>query len=212
MTRHRARPSFTVEIKRNRSTPLTPLADSEDPSREPPRRPAARGLWEGTGLFEEAAAATQSGRFDPPAPAAAPEPAPAPRAAAAAAPAKRILPSLIAPPEPPAPEPVEPEPDLRPAPRRRSGAEASERRAARGRPAAARPAFVWPEDWPDEVPVAAPAPATPVAAPASAPPPPPEASDPLEAADARGRPKRRLADADLRVGQRWKRRLPRVCW
>ena len=117
MTRHRARPSFTVEIKRSRTSPLIAPADSERPqserpankppasapASEPERRPSAgRNLWAGTGLLEEAAAATQSGRFDPPelpvfAPKS-PTPKHSARAAPATAPAKRVLPSLIAPP------------------------------------------------------------------------------------------------------------------
>ncbi|KMO37164.1 hypothetical protein VQ03_19615, partial [Methylobacterium tarhaniae] len=96
MTRHRAKPSFTVEIKRSRTTPLTDSErpQSERPASKPPaglskppaglskppagltkapaaeaeQRPASpgRSLWAGTGLLEEAAAAAQSGRFDPP--------------------------------------------------------------------------------------------------------------------------------------------------
>ncbi|MBK3425063.1 hypothetical protein HPY25_24605, partial [Methylobacterium sp. IIF4SW-B5] len=152
MTRHRARPSFTVEIKRSRTSPLIATPDSERPQSErpaskppaspaatgePERRPAApgRNLWAGTGLFEEAAAATQSGRFDPPeAPAFAKDsslkspaakdssardalardvfskPSPAAASDPRNAGAKRVLPSLIAPPEP------EPEPEAAPEP------------------------------------------------------------------------------------------------
>ncbi|MFH6786506.1 MULTISPECIES: hypothetical protein [Methylobacterium] len=274
MTRHRARPSFTVEIKRSRTSPLI---DSERPQSErpvgkppvgkpavslaapaepePKPKPASpgRNLWAGTGLFEEAAAATQSGRFDPPElsvfsrnsagknsdgkPPAGKVPADkaaekspldktaeqvfaAPAQRADAAPAKRVLPSLIAPPEPePEPEAApEPEPKL-PRVRRYRAAEPAPRRAA-----GPRPAFVWPEDWPDEAPIQTPAPvAVPVAprieskiqVPTSqapkmqAPDAAPQGSD---AGEIRLRTKRRAGDEDLRIGQRWKRRLPRVCW
>ncbi|TGD97996.1 hypothetical protein [Methylobacterium nonmethylotrophicum] len=259
MTRHRARPSFTVEIKRSRTSPLTAPADSERPQSErlttapsgnapsakaalvkpsaakllankpapagrpaamdePERRPSGRDLWAGTGLLEEAAAATQSGRFDPPEASVFAKPAAADPAAAKAqaAPAKRVLPSLIAPPEPepePAPAP-EPEPKL-PRVRRYRAAEPAPRRAG------PRPAFVWPEDWPDEDPIQAPAPiALPAAHKIKAPTiqvpkiqaPRVEAAQAPDAGEIRARAKRRTADEDLRVGQRWKRRLPRVCW
>ncbi|TNC12421.1 hypothetical protein FF100_16520 [Methylobacterium terricola] len=307
MTRHRARPSFTVEIKRSRTSPLI---DSERPQSEPPvgkpsagkipagkpvaslaapvdpeRKPASpgRNLWAGTGLFEEAAAATQSGRFDSPElsvfsknPAGqiasgksaagksplsksppgksvpgkssadrTPEKSPFDKTvdqvfaapAQQAAPAKRVLPSLIAPPEPePEPE-AAPEPEAKlPRVRRYRAAEPAPRRAA-----GPRPAFVWPEDWPDEAPIQTPAPiavpAVPridskiqvpkaqasqvqvpqvqlprVQAPTSQGPdaaPGPQGSD---AGEIRLRPKRRAGEEDLRIGQRWKRRLPRVCW
>ncbi|AWN49313.1 hypothetical protein DK419_25630 [Methylobacterium terrae] len=276
MTRHRARPSFTVEIKRSRTSPLI---DSERPQgerpavkpaaslavpAEPERKPAApgRNLWAGTGLFEEAAAATQSGRFDPPdlsvfaktpvKPSAkiSAKPsadrsaekshldkaadevfaAPAQRASAKATsakavPAKRVLPSLIAPPEPePEPE-AAPEPEAKlPRVRRYRTAEPAPRRTA-----GPRPAFVWPEDWPDEAPIQAPAPITVPAAPRieskiqvpdrqlpdrqvphrQTPEAAPQAA---EAGEIRPRAKRRPGDEDLRIGQRWKRRLPRVCW
>jgi hypothetical protein len=234
MTRHRARPSFTVEIKRSRTSPLIAPADSERPqserpankppasapASEPERRPSAgRNLWAGTGLLEEAAAATQSGRFDPPelpvfAPKS-PTPKHSARAAPATAPAKRVLPSLIAPPEP-EPEPIaapEPEPKL-PRVRRYRTSEGAERPR---RAAGPRPAFVWPEDWPDEAPIQTPAPITLPAAPKIQAPklqaPLPEAAQPApEAGEIRPRPKRRAGDEDLRIGQRWKRRLPRVCW
>ncbi|KMO11347.1 hypothetical protein [Methylobacterium platani] len=262
MTRHRARPSFTVEIKRSRTSPLTeserpqserpvgkplagkvPAASLAAPA-EPERKTASpgRNLWAGTGLFEEAAAATQSGRFDPPEPpvfakvpdAKAPEArafeakgletkAPADRSLAdrtfgAAAPAKRVLPSLIAPPEPePEPEVApEPEPKL-PRVRRYRTAEPAPRRAA-----GPRPAFVWPEDWPDEAPIRTPAPITVPAAPRAEParipssdievPRAEAAPQAPEAGETRPRGKRRAGDEDLRIGQRWKRRLPRVCW
>ncbi|AWB20718.1 hypothetical protein DA075_07110 [Methylobacterium currus] len=276
MTRHRARPSFTVEIKRSRTSPLPDgeRPQSERPASKPPAgfskppaglpNPAAglfkapagpsklsanapapsepesrppspgRNLWAGTGLLEEAAAATQSGRFDPPdlpifgkAPAdkvaadkdAAPQ-ATAKQAAAKQSTAKRVLPSLIAPPEPePEPEVApEPEPKL-PRVRRYRAAEPAPRRTA-----GPRPAFVWPEDWPDEAPIQTPAPITvpprsqdrielPKTEAA------PQASDDGETRDGenrageiRPRVKRRAGDEDLRIGQRWKRRLPRVCW
>jgi hypothetical protein len=291
MTRHRARPSFTVEIKRNRTSPLpdgerpqserpalkptagkppagmskppaglnkpaaaqphpaealfkspagsSKLSASAPAAAEPESRPASpgRNLWAGTGLLEEAAAATKSGRFDPPdlpifskAPADTPsDKAPAARDASPArasapakdaAPAKRVLPSLIAPPEP------EPEPEVAPEPeaklprvrRYRAAAPAAPRRTA-----GPRPAFVWPEDWPDEAPIQ-----TPITVPAA-----PRSQDRIElsrvelpkteaashasddearAGEVRPRVKRRTGDEDLRIGQRWKRRLPRVCW
>ncbi len=80
---------------------------------------------------------------------------------------------------------------------------------------------MWPEDWPDEAPIQTPAPIT---VPAAArrqdriqerielpktEAPPQQAS---EDAEIRPRVKRRTGDEDLRIGQRWKRRLPRVCW
>ncbi len=276
MTRHRARPSFTVEIKRSRTSPLPdgerpqserpaskpsmgfanpaealfkpPAAVAKPPATatkppvsppapsEPETRPVSpgRNLWAGTGLFEEAAAATKSGRFDPPdlpvfskAPAEtpadkvfAPKEAPAVKDAAstkAATPVKRVLPSLIAPPEPePEPEVApEPEPKL-PRVRRYRAAEPAPRRSA-----GPRPAFVWPEDWPDEAPIQTPAPIT---VPAAARRQdrieerielPKTAAAPLpvsEESEIRPRVKRRTGDEDLRIGQRWKRRLPRVCW
>lgn len=270
MTRHRARPSFTVEIKRSRTSPLPdgerpqserpagkptgfsnpadalfkpqgaakPAASAPAPS-EPETRPASpgRNLWAGTGLFEEAAAATQSGRFDPPDPpifSKAPAETPADKvfadknfadkvfAAKDAATSKntaspkRVLPSLIAPPEP-APEPEvapEPEPKL-PRVRRYRTAEPAPRRNA-----GPRPAFVWPEDWPDEAPIQTPAPIT---VPAAARrqdkvqdrielPKTEAAPQGSEESEIRPRVKRRTGDEDLRIGQRWKRRLPRVCW
>jgi hypothetical protein len=193
MTRNRARPSFTVEIKRTRNSPLVaaPGESPRLPSETP--KPAARNLWAGTGLIEEATAATQSGRFDDPAPALPPARAPA---AASAAPSRRVLQSLILPPEPP--PPPEPEPGEEEEPMYR---------IRRRRPAAPRPAstgFVWPEDWPDEPPVAA--------APAPVPAPPAPAPVALAAVRTEAeapRPKRR--EDDLRVGERWKRRLPRYC-
>ncbi|SEP22467.1 hypothetical protein SAMN04487843_108283 [Methylobacterium sp. ap11] len=263
MTRHRARPSFTVEIKRSRTSPLIATPDSERPQSErpagklpaspaatgePERRPAATGrnLWAGTGLFEEAAAATQSGRFDPPeAPAFAkdhslkapsvkspsakdssardalardvfskPSPAAAsdPRNADAKG-AKRVLPSLIAPPEP------EPEPDAAPEPEPKLPRVRRYRTAApvQRRTPGPRPAFVWPEDWPDEAPIQTPAPIALPAPPriqAAAPQPNPTRpeAEAAETGEMRLRAKRRAGDEDLRVGQRWKRRLPRVCW
>ncbi|BAQ46536.1 MULTISPECIES: hypothetical protein [Methylobacterium] len=258
MTRHRARPSFTVEIKRSRTSPLIATPDSERPQSErpaskppaspaatgePERRPAApgRNLWAGTGLFEEAAAATQSGRFDPPeAPAFAKDsslkspaakdssardalardvfskPSPAAASDPRNAGAKRVLPSLIAPPEPePEPEAApEPEPKLPRVRRYRTAAPAQRRTPG------PRPAFVWPEDWPDEAPIQTPAPIALPAAPriqAAAPQPEaPQSKAPVaeaaETGEMRLRAKRRAGDEDLRVGQRWKRRLPRVCW
>ena len=83
------------------------------------------------------------------------------------------------------------------------------------RTAGPRPAFVWPEDWPDEAPIQAPAPIAVPAAPkvqAAAPPPKAPEAETAEAGEIRLRAKRRAGDEDLRVGQRWKRRLPRVCW
>ncbi|WP_279359852.1 hypothetical protein [Methylobacterium indicum] len=260
MTRHRARPSFTVEIKRSRTSPLIATPDSERPQSErpaskppaspaatgePERRPASpgRNLWAGTGLFEEAAAATQSGRFDPPAAPAfnkdpfakdpfkdssakvspAREPSakdvfskdifakPSQAAAADAKSAKRVLPSLIAPPEP------EPEPEAAPEPEAKLPRVRRYRTAAPAprRTAGPRPAFVWPEDWPDEAPIQAPAPIAVPAAPkvqAAAPTPKAPEAETAEAGEIRLRAKRRTGDEDLRVGQRWKRRLPRVCW
>lgn len=286
MTRHRARPSFTVEIKRSRTSPLieSERPQSERPAGkpslgmpplgkaspgkppaaslaapvEPERKPASpgRNLWAGTGLFEEAAAATQSGRFDPPelsvfsktpagktpvgkTPAGKnpadknPEKSPFDKTAEQvfatpaqrAAPAKRVLPSLIAPPEPePEPEAApEPEPKL-PRVRRYRAAEPAPRRAA-----GPRPAFVWPEDWPDEAPIQTPAPIAVPAAPridskiqvpthqvpvrqASTVPAGEAAPQASESGEIRPRAKRRGAEEDLRIGQRWKRRLPRVCW
>ncbi|MGX7707553.1 hypothetical protein [Methylobacterium sp. Gmos1] len=273
MTRHRARPSFTVEIKRSRTSPLPdgerpqserpalkPTAGPANPaeaffkppaglskapaglskpseglSKPPASAPVAaeaetrpsspgRNLWAGTGLLEEAAAATKSGRFDPPDPPifgkapAAKDAGPARDAVPAkdAAPAKRVLPSLIAPPEPePEPEDTfEPEPKLPRVRRYRTAAPAATRRSA-----GPRPAFVWPEDWPDEAPVQ-----TPITVPAA-----PRSQDRIElpktgtepqaaddgearAGEIRPRVKRRTGDEDLRIGQRWKRRLPRVCW
>ena len=259
MTRHRARPSFTVEIKRSRTSPLIATPDSERPQNErpvskppaspaaagePERRPAApgRNLWAGTGLFEEAAAATQSGRFDPPeapafdkdsslkapsvkSPAAKDSSArdalardvfskpPAAASDPRNAGAKRVLPSLIAPPEPePEPEAApEPEPKLPRVRRYRTAAPVQRRTPG------PRPAFVWPEDWPDEALIQTPAPIALPAAPriqAAAPQsnaPRPEA-EAAETGEMRLRAKRRAGDEDLRVGQRWKRRLPRVCW
>lgn len=300
MTRHRARPSFTVEIKRSRTSPLpdgerpqserpaskpsaglspeaaglfktpgAPKAPAGAPApSEPENRPSSpgRSLWAGTGLFEEAAAATQSGRFDPPDPPifskapvgkaltetqadkalAAKDPGVkdpgvkessakefAGKTPAPPAPAKRVLPSLIAPPEP-EPEPEiapEPEPKL-PRVRRYRATEPTPPRRAAG----PRPAFVWPEDWPDEAPIQTPSPIT---VPAAA-----QRQDRIElpksvsktnsvsesksksdvgarsdagppaqeAGEIRPRVKRRTGDEDLRIGQRWKRRLPRVCW
>ncbi|WP_018263783.1 hypothetical protein [Methylobacterium sp. WSM2598] len=206
MTRYRARPSFTVEIKRTRTSPAASSEAGE------PKAPA-NTLWAGTGLIEEAAAATQSGRFDD-----APLPAPAKTASSAQGssaqtPSRRVLPSLIAPPEPPAPEPepapVEEEPVFRRPgrPATRKAVPAPKGPALKG-PALKGPAqtgFVWPEDWPDEPP----------AAPAPAPEPAPPALAPVSLAalravgEAAPRPKRR--EGDLRVGERWKRRLPRYC-
>ena len=204
MTRYRARPSFTVEIKRTRPSPVAGPGEPGSlplPS-EPAPKPAGRGLWAGTGLIEEAQAATQSGRFDEPA---APPP-PQRRAAASSAPARRVLPSLIAPPEPPAPEP-EPVPEEdEPIFRRRRPVI---RKAAA--PAPAPQGFVWPEDWPDEPPAPAPSLPAPVPAPsafAAAPRPDAEVA-PRPTGEAAPRPKRR--EDDLRVGERWKRRLPRYC-
>ncbi|MET7242180.1 hypothetical protein ABZT49_02315 [Methylobacterium sp. EM32] len=294
MTRHRAKPSFTVEIKRSRTSPLpdgerpqserpvltpavgkppagmnkhaaginkspagmnkpapalphpaealfkspaSPSKPSASAPAEPEPRPTSpgRNLWAGTGLLEEAAAATKSGRFDPPdlpifskSPADKPsekDAAPARDAAPAkeAAPAKRVLPSLIAPPAPePEPEVApEPEPKLPRVRRYRAAAPPAARRTA-----GPRPAFVWPEDWPDEAPIQTPAPITVPA--------PPRSQDRIElarvelpqteaaphaaddgeprAGEIRPRVKRRTGDEDLRIGQRWKRRLPRVCW
>lgn len=279
MTRHRARPSFTVEIKRSRTSPLPdgerpqserpagkpstgfsnpaealfkpqgaakppaavkpaaakplgapkPAASAPGPS-EPETRPSSpsRNLWAGTGLFEEAAAATQSGRFDPPEPpifGKAPAEVQADKNLAdkifatkdsalskTAASPKRVLPSLIAPPEPePEPEVApEPEPKL-PRVRRYRTAEPAPRRTA-----GPRPAFVWPEDWPDEAPIQTPAPIT-VPAAARRPerielPKTEAAPQGPEDGETRPRVKRRTGDEDLRIGQRWKRRLPRVCW
>ncbi|ACL61148.1 hypothetical protein [Methylobacterium nodulans] len=186
MTRYRARPSFTVEIKRTRTSPIAASSETAAPKAQ------ASALWAGTGLIEEAAAATQSGRFDPEP--TAPQPS---RSRAAAAPSRRVLPSLIVPPEPPPPEPepvVEEEPIFR-----------RQRRPAARKPAAppARRGFVWPEDWPDEPP-AAPAPA--VAPPDPAP---VALAAVRNVSEAAPRSKRR--EEELRVGERWKRRLPRYC-
>lgn len=218
-------------------SPAGPSTLSASVPAEPEPRPASpgRNLWAGTGLLEEAAAAARSGRFDPPdlpifskAPADKPsdtDAAPAKDVAPTkdAAPAKRVLPSLIAPPAPePEPEVApEPEPKLPRVRRYRTAAPAAPRRTA-----GPRPAFVWPEDWPDEAPIQTPAPITVPAAPRS--------QDRIElarvelpqteaaphaaadgeprAGEVRPRVKRRTGDEDLRIGQRWKRRLPRVCW
>ncbi|MEH3144920.1 MAG: hypothetical protein PGN34_06140 [Methylobacterium frigidaeris] len=206
MTRNRARPSFTVEIKRNRPAPALAVGDADHHPTETVKRATGRGLWEGTSLFEEVAAAESSGRFDT-------EPLPAPvttKAPSAAAQSRRVLPSLIAPPEPAAPEPVEVQREERLPPVRRPQALLKPTKPA---PRPTRTVFVWPEDWPDEPVVAAPAPvpafkaAEPAVQPA-------EAQDPAAApgpSEPRSRQARRR-DADLQSGQRWKRRLPRVCW
>ncbi|MFE1601998.1 hypothetical protein [Methylobacterium sp. ID0610] len=204
MTRYRARPSFTVEIKRTRNSPIAATSEAVAP------KPQASTLWAGTGLIEEAAAASESGRFDPApglfgkAPEAA---APAPRAArgSASAASRRVLPSLIAPPEPPPePEPVvEEEPIFR------------RRRPIVRKPAAppASQGFVWPEDWPDEPPAPpAPAPApAPVPAAPPAPAPVPAALAAARSGSAEAAPRGKRREDELRVGERWKRRLPRYC-
>ncbi|MGY2049452.1 hypothetical protein [Methylobacterium sp. JK268] len=196
MTRYRARPSFTVEIKRTRNSPL---AASEAAPKSPHNT-----LWAGTGLIEEAAAATQSGRFDadpaaPPARSQAAAPAAAPSAGS-----RRVLPSLIAPPEPPPPPPVPETEEDEPVFRRRPGRPPTRKPA----PAPTHQGFVWPEDWPDEPPaVQAPAPAA--AAPLPAPPPVDDAGRSEPARPDIVRPKRR--EDELRIGERWKRRLPRYC-
>ena len=90
------------------------------------------------------------------------------------------------------------------------------RRRPMVRKAATAPApqgFVWPEDWPDEPPAppsAKPVPAQPVPAQAVTTPAPVALAAALrQAGEAPPRPKRR--EDDLRVGERWKRRLPRYC-
>ncbi|WP_298953508.1 hypothetical protein [uncultured Methylobacterium sp.] len=201
MTRNRARPSFTVEIKRNRPAPVLAAGDADHVPSEPVKRGTGRSLWEGTSLFEEVAAAESSGRFDA-------EPLPEPVAAKAPSPVaaqpRRVLPSLIAPPEPPAPEPIEVHREERLPPVRRPQAIEKKTKPA---PRPARTAFVWPEDWPDEPVVAAPPPPAPAPRPIE----PQEDVSAATPGEARSRPPRRR-DADLHAGQRWKRRLPRVCW
>ena len=187
MTRHRARPSFTVEIKRNRNASLSL---HEDPGRER----AAQALWHGTPLAEaphrphvlETAFARAETSTKPPAS----KPAPS-------TPARRVLPSLIQPiaadPEPTPPSPIE-----SPAPKAR----------------ATRPAVAV---KPRRKAVPAPAPRrVEMAAPIIAPPPlqvqtaPPIAQE--RSAEERGRRYTRRKPPELKAGERWKRRLPRACW
>ena len=199
MTRHRARPSFTVEIKRPRSSAL-PFQD------DPDRQRAAQSLWRGTPLAEARAHVLES-TF------AVSEPRPDPGAifadrttttrtttpgttskAEPAGPSRRVLPSLIQ----PEPEPVA-APVVAEAP-----VEAAPRPARAARPALTARRTPAPRE-------AAPASPGPVEAPRPAPQPMPAAV--IETAE--GAPERRHVPRGrqaLKAGERWKRRLPRILW
>lgn len=186
MTRHRARPSFTVEVKRTRNTPIIPQDETDR------HRAAAEALWKGTTLAEMTAKAES---FDA---VFAPRAVTAPVRAKAVLPERRVLPSLI-----PAPEPAEPEareePVFVPVVRRR-------------RSPAARPRMLT---LVDDAALEEETEAMAVSSASPAPVPPPVESAPSEVADGVQRSGRtyvaRSKDA-LRPGERWKRRLPRVLW
>lgn len=184
MTRHRARPSFTVEVKRTRNTPIIPQDESDR------HRVAAEALWKGTTLAEMTAKADSLDEVFAPAPAAAPGPA-----AKAVLPERRVLPSLIPAPEAPAPVARE-EPAFEPVVRRR--------RAPVTRPRMLTLVDADPAEPEDALVLAAPA--------AQPEPPVPQAGDEASGAQRPSRPYAARSRAALRPGERWKRRLPRVLW
>ena len=187
MTRNRVRRPFAVEVKQ-RGRSASASADQQTPS----------GLWGTIDLAEEpvrpSVSTKTTTKITPPR-ITAPAMLGAASAALAKAEIRRVLPSLIAPP---------PEPDEPPA-------DEVEPRLPRVRRVVVRKATR----------AAAPAP-RPDAAPASPAPiePPRPAARPPQVADgparivaprpARARPGR--PPETLRIGERWKRRLPRVCW
>jgi len=190
MTRNRVRRPFAVEVKQ-RGRSAAGQADPQTPA----------GLWGTIDLAEEPVrppvSTKMTTKITPPRIA-----APAMQGAGSAAPAalakaenRRVLPSLIAPPpEPDTPPADEAEPRL---PRVRR---VVVRKATRTAAPAPRPEAAPPSPAPIELPRPAPLP--------------PQVADGqariVAPRSSRTRPGR--TPESLRIGERWKRRLPRVCW
>jgi hypothetical protein len=184
MTRNRVRRSFTVEVK-SRGRPGSNLHEATKSSSPPPSV-----LWAGTDLSRELARLAE-------APATIADPAPAEKPVEKVE-ARRILPSLLV----AEPIAVEPEPILTREPRLPRVRRVPERKKA-------KPKLEAVETPTSSAPPRAPVPAPQVSARAAAP---VAVQAVVPVPEQRAVKARNKVEPTLKAGERWKRRLPRVCW